>query len=253
MKTTIIERRVKPHRPVIVEGLPGLGSVGKVAASYLIRQLKAKAIADLYSPHFPYYALVDKQGVARLPRNEFYLWRNSRRNKELVIITGDCQPQTNYGQYEVANKILDYARKHSASLVITVGGYSSSRRVEPKIVGATSDRNLIKRLQAAGVQVDKTGIPIVGIAGLILALAEARGLKAICLLGETVGYMPDPKAAKAVLQVVAKLVGLSLDLKNIEKEIVRMREVEARIKEADKGLEEALRERKVVEKVSYIS
>ena len=33
---------------------------------YLIKQLKAQKIAYLYSPHFPYFVLVNKKGNVRL-------------------------------------------------------------------------------------------------------------------------------------------------------------------------------------------
>ena len=251
MRTIIKESNVKPREPTIVEGLPGLGSVGKIAALYLIRQLRAKKIATLYSPHFPYYALIDRYGVARLPKNDFYLSKNT--NLELVIITGDCQPQTTYGQYEVANQMVSYAKKYSAKLIITVGGYSSSERTEPKIVGAASRTELVDRLTSFDVLVDKTGIPIVGVAGLILALARPRGIDAICLLGETIGYVPDPRAAKSVLEVLSKLLKITVSMDKIDNEIERMKRIEEKIKEADQGIEAVIRERRAEEKVTYIS
>jgi len=251
VRTIIKESNVKPREPTIVEGLPGLGSVGKIAALYLIRQLRAKKIATLYSPHFPYYALIDRYGVARLPKNDFYLSKNT--NLELVIITGDCQPQTTYGQYEVANQMVSYAKKYSAKLIITVGGYSSSERTEPKIVGAASRTELVDRLTSFDVLVDKTGIPIVGVAGLILALARPRGIDAICLLGETIGYVPDPRAAKSVLEVLSKLLKITVSMDKIDNEIERMKRIEEKIKEADQGIEAVIRERRAEEKVTYIS
>ncbi len=251
MKTIIKETNVKPKEPTIVEGLPGLGSVGKIVALYLIRQLEAKKIATLYSPHFPYYALIDKYGVARLPKNDLYL--SKQNNLELVIITGDCQPQTAYGQYEVANKIVSYAKKYSAKLIITVGGYSSSERTEPKIVGAASGTELVDKLTSLNVLVNKTGIPIVGVAGLILALAKSRGVDAMCLLGETIGYVPDPRTAKSVLAVLSKLLKISINMDKIDKEIERMKRIEEKIKEADQGIEAVIRERRTEEKVTYIS
>jgi len=251
MKTIVKESNVKPREPTIVEGLPGLGSVGKIAALYLIRQLEAKKIATLYSPHFPYYALIDKYGVARLPKNDFYLSKDT--NLELVIITGDCQPQTTYGQYEVANQIVSYAKKYSAKLLITVGGYSSSERTEPKIVGAASRTELVERLTSLNVLVNKTGIPIVGVAGLILALAKPRGIDAMCLLGETIGYVPDPRAAKSVLAVLSNLLKISISMDKLDKEIERMKRIEEKIKEADQGIEAVIRERRAEEKVTYIS
>ncbi|MEM3017461.1 MAG: PAC2 family protein, partial [Candidatus Bathyarchaeia archaeon] len=74
----IVEGATKPNRPVIVEGLPGLGSVGRIVTSEIIRSLKAKRIATLYSPLFPYYALVDSRGLVRLPWDEVYHWRSKR-------------------------------------------------------------------------------------------------------------------------------------------------------------------------------
>jgi len=251
VKTIIKESRVKPKEPTIVEGLPGLGSVGKIAALHLIRQLGAKKIATLYSPHFPYYALIDQRGVARLPKNDFYLSKNT--DLELVIITGDCQPQTTYGQYEVANQIVSYAKKYAAKLIITVGGYSSSERTEPKIVSAASKTELVDRLTSLDVLVDKTGIPIVGVAGLILALARPKGVDAICLLGETIGYVPDPQAAKSVLEALSKLLKITVNMDKIDKEIERMKRIEEKIREADQGIEAVIRERRAEERVTYIS
>jgi proteasome assembly chaperone (PAC2) family protein len=35
--------------PIMVEGLPGVGNVGKLAAEHLLEQVKAKKFADIYS------------------------------------------------------------------------------------------------------------------------------------------------------------------------------------------------------------
>jgi uncharacterized protein (TIGR00162 family) len=252
METVIVEGKTKPRKPTIIEGLPGLGFVGKIAALYIIRQLKAKRIATLYSPHFPHYAIVDERGLARLLKNDFYYWRSPDGERDLVIITGDCQPQTTYGQYEVADKIIAYAKKTSAKVIITIGGYGSAEKVEPKVVGAATRDDLIRKLQAIGVIVDKVGMPIVGVAGLIMALAKLNGVDAVCLLGETAGYALDPKAAKCVLQILSKFIGVDVDLKEIEKEVERMRKIEERIKETEKTIEAALKLGKIEEKVSYI-
>ncbi|MBS7623869.1 proteasome assembly chaperone family protein [Candidatus Bathyarchaeota archaeon] len=253
METMIVEGAAKPNRPVIVEGLPGLGSVGRIVTREIIRSLKAKRIATLYSPLFPYYALVDSRGVVRLPWNEFYYWRSMRPGREIVVITGDCQPQTSAGQYEVADTIMEYAEKYSSRLIITVGGYTAQVEDEAKVIGAATDRDTVKRLTELGVIVDKSGIPVVGVSGLILGLAQFRGLPAACLLGETSGYVPDPKAAKSVLRVLVKLLGIKLDLAGIDRDIARMAEVESRIRKAERDMDLALRGRIAEKTVSYIS
>ncbi|MEM2225873.1 MAG: PAC2 family protein [Candidatus Bathyarchaeia archaeon] len=241
MRTLIREVPAKMDRPVLIGGLPGLGSVGRIAASFLIRELGAKRVAALYSPYFPHYGIVNSKGVVRLPKNDFYYWRSGTNGAELLILTGDCQPQSPRGQYEVALKILEYAKSKSVKLIVTIGGYSAEEREVPRVYGATNSYAWMERLKGLGVEVDVSGVPIVGMAGLIPALARSKGLDALCLLGETVGYMPDPKAAKAVLSVVMGLLGLELNLSNLDPDIERMAELKAKLREAERRVEGAMR------------
>ena len=83
MKETYIKElmQIQPNNPVLIEGLPGLGLVGKIAMRYLIKQLKAQKIAYLYSPHFPYFVLVNKKGNVRLLRGAFYHWKKPQRRR----------------------------------------------------------------------------------------------------------------------------------------------------------------------------
>ncbi len=241
LRTLIREAPVRMDRPVLIGGLPGLGSVGRIAASFLIRELGARRVAVLYSPHFPHYGIVNSKGVVRLPKNEFYYWRGGSDGAELLILTGDCQPQSPRGQYEVALRILEYAKSKSVELIAMIGGYSSEERERPRVYGAANSPVWMERLKGLGVEVDVSGVPIVGMAGLIPALARSEGLDALCLLGETVGYMPDPKAAKAVLSVIRGLLGLELNLSNLDPDIERMVELKAKLKEAELRMERAMR------------
>ena len=51
IETTIVEKgKVKLHNPILIEGLPGIGLVGKIAAAHMIAELKAEKVAELYSP-----------------------------------------------------------------------------------------------------------------------------------------------------------------------------------------------------------
>src|SRR3989337_888969 len=104
--------KIEPENPVLIEGLPGLGLVGKITIRYLIKQLKAQKFAYLYSPHFPYFVLVSKKGNVRLLRGSFYFWKNKDGKNDLLLFTGDSQSQTIEGQYEIADRMLDFSQKH---------------------------------------------------------------------------------------------------------------------------------------------
>ena len=38
----LLDKKVKIKNPVLLEGLPGIGNVGKIAADFIIEEIKAK-------------------------------------------------------------------------------------------------------------------------------------------------------------------------------------------------------------------
>ena len=257
MRRTVVRERSKVilNNPILVEGLPGLGTVGKIAVQYLRRQMKAKRLAELYSPHFAYYVLVTKRGSVRLLRNEFYYWQNEQRENDLILLTGDTQAQTIEGQYEVARSILDYAESKGVKLVITVGGYKTEVKDTPRVVAASTNHEVLKTALESGAISSPPGNPIVGISGLLLGLARMRNTDALCLLGETPGYMPDPRAAEKILNVITTLLRIEVDLDGLEREIDKSQQIMKRMREIEKQRELAVqRMRKAEEeRVTYIS
>jgi len=257
MKKTVIEEivKVKPKDPVLIEGLPGLGMVGRIATRYLVKQLNAKPIAKLYSPHFPYYVLVSEKGSVRLLHCVFSFWKNKTGKHDLIFLTGDSQAQTIEGQYDVADSILDFAEKHGVKTVITIGGYRKEAEEEPKVVAVSTDSALLNKALKAEAITSPPGNPIVGTAGLLLGLAKFRKMSALCLLGETRGYLPDPKAAKGVLTVLQRILEIKIDSSDIDKEIEGAKKIVERMKKIAKQRETyALKTRKMEEeKVTYIS
>ncbi|UCB60047.1 MAG: proteasome assembly chaperone family protein [Candidatus Bathyarchaeota archaeon] len=235
MKTAIKEKiRIEPKQPLLIEGLPGLGMVGRIATRYLMKKLKAEKFAYLYSPHFPYYVIVNKKGNARLLRGEFSYWRNSQGN-DLVFFTGDSQAQTIEGQYEIAETILDFAKKSNVRAIITLGGYRKEAGEMPEVVATATDTEMLAKALKADAATSPPGNPIVGTAGLLVGMAKFKGIPALCLLGETRGYLPDPKAAKSLLMVLQKMLNITVDLEDLDKEIrksdkilEKMRQIEAR-------------------------
>lgn len=257
MKETIIKelKKVELKNPVMIEGLPGLGLVGKIAVRYLIRRLGAKKFAYMISPHLPYFVLVNKKGGVRLLRGVFYFWRNETGENDLVLFTGDSQAQTIEGQYEISNKILDFAEQCNVKLVITLGGYRVETKEKPKVIASATSQTILEKALKADAIISPMGSPIVGTAGLILGLAPLRNIDALCLLGETRGYLPDPKAAKSVLEVLLKLLKINVDLSGMDEEITRAESMVARLQKVEERriLQEELMRRSEDKKITYIS
>ncbi len=234
MKETYIKEftEIHPNNPILIEGLPGLGLVGKIALRYLIKQLKAKKIAYLYSPHFPYFVLVNKKGDVRLLRGAFYYYQNPKGN-DIILFTGDSQSQTIEGQYEIADRVLDFSEKQGVKTIATIGGYRMEPKEKPKVFIAATSQDILNKALQAGATLSASGSPIVGTAGLILGLAKFKKIEALCLLGETRGYLPDPLAAKSVLEVLKSTFNFDLDLAGLNEEIAKAETMVTRLQQIE--------------------
>ena len=54
------------ENPFFIQGLPGFGNVGRIAAHLLIKFCDAKPFAELYSPSFPDYVSINAKGICSL-------------------------------------------------------------------------------------------------------------------------------------------------------------------------------------------
>jgi uncharacterized protein (TIGR00162 family) len=257
VKETFIKELIKAdlNNPILVAGLPGLGLVGKIAIRYLGKQLKAQKLAYLYSPHFPYFVHVNKKGGVRLLRGTFYFWQNKSAKNDLMFFTGDSQAQTIEGQYEISDRILDFAKQHNVKLVVTIGGYRMEAEDKPKVIAAATNSELLNKALEAKAVLSPIESPIVGTAGLILGLSRFKKLDAVCLLGETRGYLPDPRAAKSVLEVLRTILNLDIDLAGLEEEIAKAEKIVTRLQkiEEKRTLQAEEMRKEEDKKVSYIS
>src|SRR3989338_9727895 len=109
-------------KPIFIEGLPGIGNVGKVAIDFLIDELKAKKIYEITSHTFPHSVFVNEDNLVELQRIEvFYKKFNDKRN-DLILLSGDVQPIDEVSSYDFSEKILDLVEQFKGKEVITLGG-----------------------------------------------------------------------------------------------------------------------------------
>ncbi|MEE9474152.1 MAG: PAC2 family protein, partial [Candidatus Hydrothermarchaeaceae archaeon] len=141
--------------PILVEGLPGVGYVGRIAAKHLVSELDAKKFAILHSDYFPPQVLIKKSGRIHTMKNEFYYWKAKEKNqKDIIIVTGNTQGMSPEGQYALTEKILDIVDPYKVDTIYTLGGLGIGRIVEkPKVFGAVTHRKFIPELEKRGVVV----------------------------------------------------------------------------------------------------
>ncbi|MBU2565040.1 MAG: proteasome assembly chaperone family protein [Candidatus Thermoplasmatota archaeon] len=219
--------------PVLIEGLPGVGNVGKLAADHLIDETGAEKIAEIYSKHFPPQVLVEDTGVIRQVNNELYYLKNP----DILILAGDYQGLTSEGQYELADVVLNMAEKFGVKKIFTLGGYGLGRMIKRhRVLGAATSRHLVKEMKKYDVVFPKgePGSGIIGAAGLLLGIGMLRGMDGVCLMGETSGYFVDPKAARAVLEVLTKVLRIKIDFSKLDEKAAAIERLASKMKEMEK-------------------
>jgi len=157
VKETVIKETSKADldNPILIEGLPGLGLVGRIATRYLIKQLNAERFANLYSPHFPYFVLVSKKGSIRLLSGAFYSWKSKAGKTDLILFTGDSQAQTIEGQYEISDRLLDFAKKYNLAIVEVIKpDFSEKKRQKTETTLVVSDGGMEEAYEGEGTLIN---------------------------------------------------------------------------------------------------
>jgi uncharacterized protein (TIGR00162 family) len=221
--------------PVLIEGLPGIGHVGKLAAEHLLEEFDAELVRRIHSEHFPPQVTVEG-GRTRLASAEVYAIRDADR--DLLVLTGDHQAGDGPGHYRLTETILDVAAAFDVSRVYALGGIPTGELVdEPDVVGAATTDERIESLESIGVEFreNEPAGGIVGVSGLLLGLGERRGFEAACLMGETSGYLVDPKSARVVLETLEAAVPFEIGYDSLSERAEEMEEVVKRIRQMEQG------------------
>jgi proteasome assembly chaperone (PAC2) family protein len=211
-------KRPRPKSCSMIASWPGIGDVSLTAARYLVEKLNAVEIGEIEPVNFfePVGVTVKENVVEspRFPESKFYYWQYPKAGKGLVIFIGEEQPA--FKGYELVNCVLDVAQRLRVSRV-----YSCAAAVtrihhseEMKVWGAATNSDLVDELSKYNV-ILRGNLRIAGLNGLILGMAQERGMEGICLLGEVPAYatqIANPKASLAVLGILTKMLGVTLDL-----------------------------------------
>ena len=193
------------ENPFFIQGLPGFGNVGRIAAHLLIKFCDAKPFAELYSPSFPDYVSISSKGICHLPRYDFYYAPMVKNN--LVIMTGEIQPSFDdvVAHYEVCEEVIDFVESLGCRFIVTLGGIPIAEDKAQVYIAATSPKLAAEFMEKGAVIYSKGRI--VGGTGLTLAMAKERKLEGVSLLGTTTGFKADREAGFLVFKFLMKALG----------------------------------------------
>ncbi|WP_297416922.1 proteasome assembly chaperone family protein [Thermococcus sp.] len=210
------------ENPLLIEGYPGVGLVGHIAANFLVRELGMEMVGYVESPFIPPMALI-LDGKPNPPLR-FYGKDN------VIIAVADVYVAPTLVN-EIVRELTTYLKKRNAEKVISLGGIGIGFFKEQMDVwGVGAREELNKELEGNGVKLLQYG-SIMGMSGRLLLEASRNKLDAYVILGETFGDRPDPKAAANVIEALKRLVPLEVstepllqEAKAIEEQLRKMHE-----------------------------
>ena len=129
---------------IFIEGLPGIGNVGKVVIDFIVDELGAKKIYEVTSNTFPHSVFVNEENLVELPKIEMFYKRLD--GQDFLLMGGDVQPIDEVSSYEFSEKVLDLVEGFNTKEIITLGGIGLSEiPKKPKIYCTGNTKKIIEK------------------------------------------------------------------------------------------------------------
>jgi hypothetical protein len=231
MKNINFSKRPKLKNPFFLVAWPGMGEVAFKAARFLIDKLHAEEFASIEPADFFYLTgSVIKEGildVPDLPYNKFYYWKNKSGKNDLIIFISNAQPDlARYSSY--CERILSVVHTFDIKMVICFAAMPVpiDHTQEPEVWFAATDKKVKEEMAKYNLKLMSEG-QISGMNGLFLGVAKSLNLAGFCLLSEIPIYtiqIENPKASSALLQALARILGITLDLKELKEQTIQVEE-----------------------------
>jgi len=227
------------NNPVMLCGWAGIGNVGITAIETLAGAFGAREFAEIepYEFFYPRKVTIEKGILEDLefPTSRFYYHQHA--GQDLIFFIGTEQPASGSdrhiaGQraYRIADAVLDVAEKFGCRRVYTAGAAVTQihHTTHPRVWAVPNDEALIDEIHGyentvlmSEIEGAAAGGFISGLNGLLLGVAAKRGIEAVCLMGEMPYYLqgapwPYPKASIAVIETLAAILNLRIDLSGLE-------------------------------------
>lgn len=231
-KTTIkMTAEQETENPLFIEGLAGVGHIGRNTVSYVAESMDARKIGEIKSSHFPPYTIVSDEKTVQTIKNEIYELKRDGK-QDLVFLEGNAQANNPEGHHEVAEKVMDLVEKVGSTEIVTVGGYGTGDVVEdPDVMGVTTEENLQEEYEEYGITFEHDVDQVVGVSGLLLGLAQERGYEGLCILGETPGFLlSDPKSTEEVIKKLESIIDADLDYSELDEKVEESQEILKKIR-----------------------
>jgi len=215
--------------PTLVEGLPGVGLVGKLAADHLVEAFDMVHYGTARCDGLPEIA-VYSEGDPDV-RSPVRIYADAER--DLLVLQSDA-PVSPEAAESFSSCIVDWFRANDVTPLF-LSGMPSERNDAPSLYGiATGDGAAL--LSEADVPIPTESGAITGPTGALVHEAQRVGLTSVGLVVEADPQFPDPEAAGALLSAgIAPLAGVEVDTAELAEQAEEIRQTKAQLAQQMQG------------------
>ncbi|MCD4666437.1 PAC2 family protein [archaeon] len=244
-------KNIKLKNPILIEGLPGIGNVGKIAVDFMIENLKANKIIEITSSSFPNVVFVNEKNLVDLPT--ICIYHKKIKNQDFLFLSGDSQPNNEADSYKLSYKIIEILKKYKTKEIITTGGIGLPKIPKnPKIYATGNSKEIIKKYKTKELNTKIFGVvgPIMGMTGLLVGLSKNK-IPAIALLSQTFGHPTylGITSAREIIKFLNNKFKFGLNIKKLDSEIY---EIEEEMKQKSTDIKDIPKKSLVNQETSYI-
>jgi uncharacterized protein len=190
--------------PVLVEGLPGIGLVGKLAADHLVEELEMEYYAACRCEGLPEVAIYEEGARAIRPPVRIY----ADEQRDLLVLQADV-PVSPRSAEEFATCVTGWLAEQNA-LPLYLSGLPEEKDGVPKLYGiGTGGTDAL--LAEHNIPTPTESGMVSGPTGALLAEADKQGLDSVGLIVQSDANFPDPDAARIFLKEgIGPLAGIDV-------------------------------------------
>ncbi len=220
----VLAEDVSLDSPAMVEGLPGVGLVGKIAADHLVEEFEMTHYANVHCEGIPRVAVYQKDDQTL--RTPVRLHVDEQRG--LLVLQSDV-PVSPQAATEFAECFSAFYDDGDVLPIYLSGIPREKSESVPSLYGLGVDAG-VGRLESTDVgKPTETGL-ISGPTGALLNFAVDRSLPAVGLVVESDPRFPDPEAARVIIKDgIEPILDLEVDVSNLVDHTEEIREAKERL------------------------
>ena len=211
--------------PTLIEGLPGLGLVAAIAVDQITKQLELNRHGTIVSDDFPPVAAFDDGRV----RDTVRVYAGE--DPAIMTLQSDI-PIPPSAVDSLSQCVLSDLAAEFEQAIFLAGAPAESEDEIGEIVGVATTDDLEGALTDAGITLAEGSGTIGGVTGALLADCYHGDVPAAVLIVRSNPYIPDPAAARAVIEeAIEPLVEFDIDTQELLEQAEEIQEQKQQIAE----------------------